>query len=608
LPEALRARFSDAVLDKKNLTTLLHDLAKEEPVHYGKVVDQLKALGDRHAYETGFTVGLHDHRPHLPETNAILRDAEEKVRRLYAGKLTPQKRAEAVEIVKDADAALKKILPKRLAEQGNRFYQLVASGARGTLGQLQQIVAGPALTDDHHGEPMPIPVTHSFAHGLPFSEYWQTVYGARRVAIDKQLQTQHPGAFNKDILASAVTNVVSSPDCKTSHGIELSVADQARDLEDRFLAKDLRSGSTVVAHAGELVTPSLLNLLRERKVKTVLVRSPLTCAAPKGTCAKCYGVHEDGHPPSIGENIGAIGGQALSEPLTQMTLRTFHSGGASGTRGVITGYDRIDKLLKMPKIVPGKATLAEVSGQVDKIEPAAGGIGHHVWIGDVKHFVPANVFDAGKLRVGTRLEKGDAISAGIIRPEELQRKKGMLPALGYIADQIQDAYKDQRVHLRRRAIETVLRSVGSTTRVLDPGDSHFLPGDVAPHAVVEAFNQSTVGKRALKDAVGKVLREEVGHLRPGAPITQDVARVLEQSGKREVLVGPKPIAHAPELHGIQRIPLLRNDWMAQLGYNHLRRAIVQGAHEAAESDLHDYSPVPAFAYGAEFGEGKEGRY
>lgn len=608
LPESIRGRFSDAVLDKKKLNELLGNLAKEDPIHYGRAVDQLKLMGDRHSYETGFSVRLEDLHPHLPEKDKLLRNTEAEVRRLYAGGATSAKVKKAVEAVQGADAAVKQMLPKQLGEQGNGFYDLVRSGARGTLGQLQQIVAGPVVTDDHRGLPMPIPVVNSFAHGLPFSEYWQTVYGARRVSIDKQLQTQNPGAFNKDIMATAITNVISSPDCKTTHGIELSVADQARDIEDRYLAKDIRAGSTVLAHAGELVTPALMNLLRDRKVQTVSVRSPLTCTAPKGTCARCYGVHEDGQLPNIGENIGAIAGQALSEPLTQMTLRTFHGGGASGSRGVITGYDKIDKLLKMPKVVPGKATLAERSGQVEKIEPAAGGVGHHVFIDGVKHFVPTDVFDAGKIRVGTRVEKGDAISAGIIKPQELQRLKGMLPALGYVADQIQDAYKGQRVDLKRRAIETVLRSVGSTTRVHDPGDSSFLPGDTAPHAVVEAFNKSTEGKRALTDAVGKILREEVGHIVPGTPITDEIAKALERHGKHEVLVGPKPIVHEPELHGIERIPLLRKDWMAQLGYNNLRRAIVRGAAQGAETDLHDYSPVPAFAYGAEFGQGQDGTY
>jgi hypothetical protein len=364
----------------------------------------------------------------------------------------------------------------------------------------------------------------------------------------------------------------------------------------------------VLAHAGDLVTSHLLNLLRERKVDKVAVRSPLTCAAPKGTCARCYGVHEDGQLPPMGENVGAIAGQALSEPLTQMTLRTFHGGGASGSRGVITGYERIDKLLKMPRVLAGKATLAETSGQVEKIEPAAGGVGHNVWIEGRKHFVPNQLFDATRLRVGTRVDKGDAISAGIIKPQELQRLKGMLPALGYIADQIQDAYKDQRVDLKRRAIETVLRSVGNTTRIIDPGDSDFLPGDMAPHTVVEALNRRTLGKAVVKDAVGKVLREEVAHLAPGTPITEDIVKALERHGKHEVVVGPRPIAHEPELHGITRIPLLRSDWMAQLGYNHLRRAIVQGAGAGKESDLHDYSPIPAFAYGAELRHGEEGRY
>jgi DNA-directed RNA polymerase subunit beta' len=607
LPEALRGRFQDTALDKPGLTRLLHELADQDPVHYGKVVDKLKELGDRHAYEVGFTVGQKDLKPHVPEKETLLADTDAKVRQLFSGKLSPEKRAAAVELVRRADEQLTDVLPKRLGEQGNRLHLMVASGARGNLNQVKQIVVGPVLTDDHHGRAIPIPVTKSFAEGLPFSEYWQTAYGARRVAIDKQLRTQEPGAFNKDIMAAVSNNVISSPDCKTTHGIQLSVATQGRDLEDRYLAKDVRVGPTVVAHAGDLVTPSLLNTLREQKVRDVEVRSPLTCTAPKGTCARCYGLHESGELPPIGENVGVISGQALSEPLTQMTLRTFHSGGASGSRGIISGYEKIDKMLKMPRVLPDRATLAKLDGKVEKIEPDAGGLGHHVWVGDQEHFVPKNLVD-GEVKVGRAVKRGDALSLGVIAPDELQRLKGMLPAMNYVADQIQGAYKDQKVDLKRRAIETVLRSVANTTRILDPGESHYLPGDIAPHSVVEAFNRQTLGKRAIKDAVGQVLREEVGHLKAGTPLDEAAVHALERAGKHEVLVGPRPIAHQPFLKGIDQIPLLRDDWMAQLGYERLKKAIVHGAARAAESDLHDYSPIPAFAYGAEFGQGTEGRY
>ena len=196
---------------------------------------------------------------------------------------------------------------------------------------------------------------------------------------------------------------------------------------------------------------------------------------------------------------------------------------------------------------------------------------------------------------------------GIAQPDELAQLKGMLPAQEYIADQVQDAYQKQGVPIKRRAIETVVRSVGNTTRILDPGDSEFLPGDVAPWTVVQDFNSKKLGKKPIEEAVGHQLQEEVPGVKKGTVINSRVKKILERAGMTKVEVGPKPIVDEPFLKGIQRVPMLRDDWMSQMGYRNLKDAIVQGSHRLAESDIHGYAPIPAFAYGAEFGEAPEGK-
>jgi DNA-directed RNA polymerase subunit beta' len=608
VPESIRAKHENAVLDKKGLTALMNDLAEAEPRDYGKVVGTLKSMGDEYTYRSGFTVGLKDLSPDVPERKQIL-DAVHKAIADTTGFNfeKPENREAAVKILQEGDKKLGAALKTRLAEQGNAFHLMVHSGARGNPNQLKQVVSTPFLTADHLGAAMPIPVTHSFSEGLPFSEYWNTLYGGRAAAIDKQLQTQNPGAFTKDILASAATNVISTPDCKTTKGITLSVQDQGRDIEDRFLAHDVSINGTVIAKAGEAVNQHLLNALRERHVKEVEVRSPLTCKAPHGTCSKCYGIHDNGQLPAIGENVGALSGQALSEPLTQMVLRTFHSGGAVGSRGVISGYEKIDKLLTMHEIKKGRATLARHGGKIEKIEPVPGGAGRNVFIGQTKHFVAQDLFDSKLAKVGNTVAKGDAISSGLIQPQELADLKGMLPAQQYIVDQVQEAYKEQNVDLKRRAIETVMRSVGNTTRVLDPGHSDYLAGDVAPFMSVEEHNQRNLGKKALHEVHGHVLREDVGNMKAGTVIDDQIHKALERLGKTEVEVGPRPIIHKPFLTGVRRLPIMRDDWMAQLGYRELEKGIIRGANESRTTDIHGYSPIPAYAYGAEFGDAPGGK-
>jgi DNA-directed RNA polymerase subunit beta' len=606
LPPDLQKKYENVELGRVGLKDLMTDLATTMPRDYGKVVSGLKQTGDDHAYQSGFSLGLKDLLPNLPEKKKIFAD----VKHLLAGFKTdtPEGKAKAVAAIAAADKDLTQTLGNRLAEQGNNINLMVMSGARGNLNQIKQIVQAPFMVDDHHGNQQAVPIMRSFAEGLPLSDYWSTLYGARAAATDKQLQTSEPGAFNKDIMATAVTNVISMDDCGTTHGIDLPLKGGNADLDGRYLASDIRIGNTVLAAHNDLVSSSLLNTLRDRKnITTVRVRSPLTCEAPKGTCAKCFGLTEKGVLPTIGDNIGAIAGQAMSEPLTQMTMRTFHTGGISGTRGVVSGYRKIDALLQMQQIKKGKATLARRDGKVTKIEDSDSGSGKNVYIGDdaKPHFVERDLWDEGntKIRVGSNVDKGDILSGGLVQPQELVKLKGMLNAQDYISGEIQSAFHGQGVPIKRKLVETVIRSVGNTTKVgKDPGDSGFLPGDVVPWTVAEAYNNTPIGELAVVDAVGHKLLEDIPGTTHGEIITDHVKSVLQRLGKSKVTVGPKAIDHEPYLAGLKRVPLLRDDWMAQMGYNHIADAMVGGAAVGATTDIHDYSPVPAFAYGAEFGQ------
>ncbi len=614
LPAELQDKYKDKVLNKHGLGDLMQDLAAIAPNDYGKVVDRLKAMGDDHTYRTGFTVGLKDLLPNVPEKDQIFHQVEKDIAKLDTH--TPKGHAAAIKLISEANEALTPAkgggpLERRMTEQGNSLNLMVRSGARGNMNQLKQIVSAPFMVDDHRGNPQAVPVLRSFAEGLPLSDYWATLYGARAAATDKQLQTSEPGAFNKDIMATAITNVIAhDPGGENDEhdGIDLPLkTTRESDLTDRFLASTIKVGGTVLAHAGDPVTSSLLNTLRDRKVATVKVRSPLTSRAAKGIYAKDYGLTENGQLPTIGTNVGAIAGQSLSEPLTQMTLRTFHSGGVSGTRGAISGYEKIDKLFKMHQIKQGKATLARHDGKVTNVEDLAGGKNVYIGDDDTPHFIEKNLWKDGGIKVGSRVEKGDILSDGIVQPQELVKLKGMLAAQNYIVDQIHGAYHEQGVPIKRKIVETVVRSVGNTTKILDPADSSYLPGDVAPWTEVEAYNNSKHGDVAVDDSLGHRLLEDIPGTQKGAAITDRVKSLLKHMGKQKVTVGPKEISHQPFLAGIERVPILRKDWMAQMGYQNLKDAIIGGAAEAQESDIHGFSPVPAFAYGAEFGEAPGGK-
>lgn len=613
IPKDLQDKYKDRPLNEPGLRDLMKDIASTAPNEYGRVVAHLKGLGDEHVYQSGFSVGLKDLLPSAPEKDQIFAALRKEINSMDLRK--PGDKAKAIGLIRKADDEVKVILDKRMGEQGNGFHLMAKSGARGKMDQVKQIVSAPLAVDDHRGQPSGIPVLRSFADGLPFSDYWSTLYGARSVAVDKQLQTSKPGAFNKDIMATSITNLISSEDCGDKGGIDLDISNpgNAAEVTERYLARDVRVGNAVLAHAGQPISTTLINTLRDRKVNTLHVRSPLTCKAPKGTCAKCYGLNEHGKLPSIGTNVGAIAGQSLSEPLTQMTLRTIHSGGVSGARDGISGYDRVDRLLKMHSIKTGKAVLARHDGKIARIDQADGGKNVFLDSDASPHFVPNDVWEEGMIRVGGGVGKGDALSGGIIQPQELVDAKGMQAAQRYVADQIHDAYNKEKVPIKRKIVETVVRSVGNTTKILDPGDSPFLPGDVAPFTVVQDYNNKIVGDMPVDESLGHKLLEDIPGAAKGETIDERVRLLLQRMGKSKVTVGPKPIRDKPFLTGIQMIPSLRKDWLSQMGYQRLEEAIVGGVAEGRESDIHDFSPVPAFVYGAEFDEAvgkakKDGAY
>ena len=592
LPEKYQGR--NQVLDKKGITDLLSEIARNDPKDYAKTVGALAELGNEHSYQRGFTVSLDDISPDMPEKDALFAEAEKKAKNLDEDGI--------IKLYTEVDEQAKKIIAKTLGPKNNSLYEMVRSGARGNMNQLKQIVSAPILFEGAGGDPLPIPVTGSFAKGLNMSEYWNSMYGNRRGSVDGKLQTAKPGEFNKDLMATAVKNVIAEEDCGTEQGIDFGIDDVS--AQDRILASNIKVGSEIVAKSGDIVTSNMISKLRLGNVKKVKARSPLTCELPKGTCAKCYGLDTDGRLHSIGDNIGAISGQSMTEPLTQMVLRSRHHGGVAGGHQ-LTGYEKIDKLVHMPKTIMGKATLAERSGKITGIEESPAG-GKNVYIDNVKHFVSAG--NTAKVKTGSKVQKGDPISDGIIHPRDLVRLKGMKSAQNYLVDELSSAYKDTGVNLKRKNIEAVIRSISDTTRVLDGGDSPWLYGDVASYNAVEAFNRSALGKIPIAEAEGKPLFKDHGPVKAGTKIGKRVSKILEGLGYNEVSVGPDPIVHEPFLDGIKQLPMLNKDWMAQMGYGHLVRGIKSGASEAWETDIHDYSPVPAFAYGAEFGLGKKGRY
>lgn len=590
LPEKYKVT---GVLDKKATSDLASRLSKELPAEqYGTIVAALKAEGEKHAFERGFTLGLEDIAQFGATRDKIV-DAAAK----SAAKAKDEKTL--MDVNKRASTLIDKVIEKKLGDKGNPLFDMVRSGARGNSSQLRQIVATPLFMSDEKGRIIPTPIKKSYAEGLDLGDYWISMYGARRGMMDRAIQTSLPGAFSKDIMATTIGNVISKEDCGTREGVVRRIEDS--DVYDRFLAGDQGGYSH-----NTLVDTKVLADLKKRGLQTVKVRSPLRCLAPKGTCAKCYGLDEHGRPPEVGENIGAKAGQTMSEPLVQMVMRTFHTGGAAGTGADVQGYARIDQLLQMPKVVAGAAPLSPVNGKVTKISKGLGG-GFDVTIGKDR-VVKVPQGKALKVQVGDEVTRGTPVSEGPIKPQDLVKMIGMDAAQDYLAGELRKSYQGQGVNLHGKIFETVVRSLGNTTQVQNaPKGTGFLPGDIIPYTVAQDHNRNLVSEVPIEMAVGQRLAEGVGGLRAGYEVTADDLKKDALRGK-VVKIEKDPIVHAPLLKSVRNLPLLRKDWMAALGYQQLQRALTTGASQGWSTNVSDYHPIPAFAYGAEFGKGKEGKY
>jgi DNA-directed RNA polymerase subunit beta' len=589
----------DGKIDKAGAKKLFEAVAKNEPTQFANLLGKLKSLGDQHAYDIGFSANIKDLLIDQKARDAYFAKADKAVSILKSREKAGAELDKKVSAIYEAAAedAYKKSAKTQLKTNGSSFFHMVESGAKGTDSQLRQLVSAPGIMIDSRDRKIPVPVKKSYAEGLTTSDYFISSYGVRKGMIDRALQTSKPGALNKDIIAASVDNIITAEDCNTSKGATLSI-DRTADLYGRFLAKDVGGYKKNTE-----VTPQVVSSLKSRGAKTIDVRSPLGCIAPKGTCAMCFGHDENGHKVSMGDNIGATMGQAMSERVTQMTMQTFHTGGVSGGKG-ISGFARVNQLLSMPKYVAGEAALAPIGGKITKIEKSEAG-GHVIHVGDKS--VTSRPGVTLKIKVGDKVSAGDAVTTGVIKPQSLAAHKGMEAAQNYIVDELQKTYGDQNVNMHRKVFETVVKSLANNTKVIEaPKHSSLLPGDLIPYTQAKHYNESRRTTVNVDDAEGYTLDKPVGKLPAMHEITHADVAYLKSIGHRgQIEVIKDALRHAPVLKSIRELPMLRKDWMAQLGYQKIKAGLTEGAAQNWKSNVEGTHPVPAFAYGVTFGKKKE---
>ncbi len=481
---------------KKTLGWLIAQVFKRyKTTETSIMLDKLKDLGFKYSTVAGVTVSIAD-VVRSDDKHEIIEKAKAKVDKInkqyQRGLITEAERYEnviaswnkATDEIKDELAELSK------NNYDNPIFMMMNSGARGSISNFTQLAGMRGLMARPDGSTVEIPITSSFIEGLSVSEFFLSTHGSRKGSADTALRTADSGYLTRRLVDVAQDIIVKDYDCGSVQG--LVVYDLLNDKDNtiieplaerilgRFASKRIINPETkeVIVEAGEMITENAVAKITKAGIKKIEIRSILTCKSNNGVCQKCYGRNlATGNLVEKGEAVGIMAAQSIGEPGTQLTMRTFHSGGVAhgGDADITQGLPRVEELFeaRTPK---GKATIAEISGKVIGIEEQNGK--HLITIeneaGVREHVTNYNM--KVRVSVGDMVEAGDKLTEGVISPKELLAVTDPLTAQEYILKEVQKVYKLQGVDISDKHIEIIVKRMINKVRITDSGDTDFVEG------------------------------------------------------------------------------------------------------------------------------------
>lgn len=562
LPEGWE--FQNDVIDRRELGRLVDRLYRTYgSTRTAEVLDKIKAFGFRYATQSGTTVALDDVL--IPdEKQELIREAEEGVeeveRQHRRGLITAEERYQRiVDIWTEAKDRVTEAMQDNLGAF-NPVYMMATSGARGNVAQLSQLAGMRGLVADPTGRTIEIPIKANFREGLSVLEYFISTHGTRKGLADTALRTANSGYLTRRLVDVAQDVIVREDDCGTGDGIEVSAIMELSGEEDQVI-EPLReriagriSAQTVVhpetgeviIEENQMIDERIATMIEEAGVDTVAIRSVLTCRSRYGVCVRCYGRDlASGQPVEVGEAVGIIAAQSIGEPGTQLTMRTFHTGGVAG-EDITAGLPRVEELFeaRKPKAL---AIITETAGVV-RIEESQGT--RKVVVTDENNEEHSYTIPFGarlKVRDGAKVEPGDTLTEGSVNPHDLLRIKGIRAVQRYLVQEVQEVYRSQGVDINDKHIEVIVRQMLRKLKVEDSGDTELLPGGlVEQHQVDEANAQVEAEGGAPARASAVLLGITKASLATesflSAASFQETTRVLTEAtikGKEDPLVGLK---------------------------------------------------------------------
>jgi len=555
--------FLNHEMSRKKMSELVDNLIERYGIeNIPPIMDKIKSFGFRYATVSGVTWGLGDVK--IPEgKKAIVEKGRKAVNEVISqyqeGLLSENERiARSVEIWQGIKSEVEKLIPGTLGLKDS-VYDMTYSEARGSFGNLNQMAGMKGIIQNVSGEALEFPILSCYKEGLTPLEYFITTHGSRKGLTDTALNTAKAGYLTRRLFDVAQDEIVAEDDCgtkegtiihkKTASGIEMPLS---KNIKGRFLAADLVDAKgTLLFKRGHLITKSDAEIIDKADVESTSVRSPLACKSIHGICVKCYGTDLGNNKVvELGEAVGTVAAQAIGEPGTQLTMRTFHAGGIASAAGDITaGLPRVEEIFEKRK-PKNPAIISHLDGVVTEIKS----INNDRLIviapeaGEVKGKKLDNEYTVSALRailvrVGQQVSKGDLLTDGSADLDELFRYAGREKCENYIIHEVSKLYELQGAAVSHKHIELIVRQMFSRRKVKDAGESHFTRGDVIE----------------VSDFV-------------------ETNNMLKEKGQEEAKADPV-------IMGITEVSLSRASFLSAASFQHTPRVLIQAAIKGVEDAL-----------------------
>ncbi|MCQ1338627.1 DNA-directed RNA polymerase subunit beta' [Staphylococcus aureus] len=524
------------------------------------MLDRMKDLGFKFSSKAGITVGVADIVV-LPDKQQILDEHEKLVNRITKqfnrGLITEEERYNAVvEIWTDAKDQIQGELMQSL-DKTNPIFMMSDSGARGNASNFTQLAGMRGLMAAPSGKIIELPITSSFREGLTVLEYFISTHGARKGLADTALKTADSGYLTRRLVDVAQDVIVREEDCGTDRGLLVSDIKEGTEMiepfieriEGRYSKETIRHPETdeVIIRPDELITPEIAKKITDAGIEQMYIRSAFTCNARHGVCEKCYGKNlATGEKVEVGEAVGTIAAQSIGEPGTQLTMRTFHTGGVAGS-DITQGLPRIQEIFEArnPK---GQAVITEIEGVVEDIKLAKDRQQEIVVKGanETRSYLASGTSRI-IVEIGQPVQRGEVLTEGSIEPKNYLSVAGLNATESYLLKEVQKVYRMQGVEIDDKHVEVMVRQMLRKVRIIEAGDTKLLPG-----SLVDIHNFTDANREAFKHrkrpatakpvllGITKASLETESFL--SAASFQETTRVLTDAaikGKRDDLLGLK---------------------------------------------------------------------